>query len=329
MQTALTAAFLAAALTLVGYGLLFGNLANIHSWFASPERGALGGFLAVFVTAPFWFVGFDTIPQSAEEASGELPPRRLGLLILGSIAAAAVFYCLLILSVAMAGDWREVASAPLATAEAFRRALGSDAASDLVLVAALLGLLTSWNGFFLAAARVLFAMGRGAVLPESFGSMHRKHGAPSAAVLWCGAVTALGCLLGRGAMLAFVNVGSFCIALAFLGVCQSAASLRVRHPRAVRPYEPPGGRLTAFAALGGATFILAAIALPFSPAALRWPLEWGILAALCASGAAAWAFGARVRSEVSDEARARLILGDSVHNLDSRATVRLDTGAKS
>ena len=207
--------------------------------------------------------------------------------------------------------------------------MGSDLASDLVLVAALLGLLTSWNGFFLAAARVLFAMGRGAILPPSFGATHPEYQAPSAAVLWCGGVTILGCLLGRGAMLAFVNVGSFCIALAFLGVCHSASTLRAIYPAALRPYEPPGGRLTGVLALGGSTFILAAIALPFSPAALRWPLEWGILAALCASGAMAWALGGRVRSKVGYEDRARLILGDSVHNLGSRVTVRLNSGAKS
>ena len=327
VQTALTGAFLAATLALVGYGLVFGDIANVQGWFGGRGGGGFHGFLAVFVTAPFWFVGFDTIPQSAEEASAALEPRRLGLLILGSIAAAAIFYALLILSVAMLGDWRQTASAPLATAEAFRRAFGSDTAANLVLIAAMLGLLTSWNGFFLAAARVLFAMGRGRILQRELGVSHPQFASPSAAVLWCGAATLLGAMLGRGAMLAFVNVGSFCIALAFVGVCLSAISLRRQYPDAQRPYRAPGGRLAVAGALAGAALILAAIAVPLSPAALQWPLEWAILGSLVACGAAAWAVGAPARAAASHEERRGLILGAAAGNLEGRATVRLHMGA--
>lgn len=329
VQTALTAAFLGATLAVVGYGLAFGELARVGDWFQTGPGGGFGGFLAVFATAPFWFVGFDTIPQSAEEASGALSPRRLGFLILGSIAAAAVFYALLILSVAMVGDWRQTASAPLATAEAFRGALGSDAAADLVLFAALLGLLTSWNGFFLAAARVLFAMGRGAILQRGLGTAHPRYGSPSSAVLWCGVATLLGALLGRGAMVAFVNVGSFCIALAFFGVCLSAATLRKRYPQAQRPYRAPGGKPAALGAVGGAALILGAIVLPWSPAALRWPLEWSILGALTACGGLAWAAGGPERSVVAEDERRRLVLGAAAQNLAESANVRLQPGETS
>lgn len=327
-QTLLTAAFLAATLALVGYGLIFGDIGRVDGWFQTGGQGGWGGFLAVFATAPFWFVGFDTIPQSAEEASESMAPRRLGLILLASIAAAAAFYALLILSVAMVGDWRETASAPLATAEAFRRALGSDLAADLVLIAALLGLLTSWNGFFLAAARVLFAMGRGSILQRSVGISHPRFGSPAVAVLWCGAATLFGALLGRGAMIAFVNVGSCCIGLAFLGVCLSAWTLRRRRPDVKRPYRAPGGFLAELAAGAGAVFMLGAIMLPFSPAALRWPLEWTILGALSACGAIAWAAGAAARAGVSESERAELILGAAAPEFPVRANVRLHEGVK-
>jgi amino acid transporter len=52
---------------------------------------------------------------------------------------------------------------------AFELAFGSKAMAYLVLTAALLGLFTSWNGFFLAGSRVLFSLGRGHVILAMFG----------------------------------------------------------------------------------------------------------------------------------------------------------------
>ena len=317
VQTILMTAFLTAALVLIGAGLFFGDATAVTGWFGEFEGGPLAGGLAVFVTAPFWFVGFDAIPQAAEEASSSVSPRRLGALIVASILAAALFYVVLILAVAMLGDWRETASAPLATAEAFRRAFGSEAAADLVLVAALLGLLTSWNGFFLAGSRVLFALGRGAVISTKFGATHPRFGSPATAVAFSGLSTFAGAALGRGAMISFVNVGSLAIALAFCGVCASAWTLRKTHPRASRPYRAAGGRALPAAAFFGALFVLSTLVAPRSPANLRWPLEWAIFGAICAAGGAAWLFGGPARRAVPESERTALILGPAAAALES------------
>jgi amino acid transporter len=286
----------------------FSNLTPVF-----PAGGAaktLGGIIAVFVTVPFWFVGFDTIPQGAEEARGSLPPRRLGVMIIAAILSATLFYALLILSASGASPWQQIADAELPTAAAFQAAFSSRFWVNLVLTAALIGLLTSWNGFFLAGSRVLFALGRGSIIPPAFGETHAKHGTPGYAVLFCGGVTFLAALMGRGAMLAFVNVGSFCIAVAFLGVALSTARLRKNYPDLHRPYRIPGGLLIPRAALVGSLLILGFMLVPGSPAALGWPEEWLILGVFLLIGVALWYGGARMRDRVPEDDRDYLILGD-------------------
>ena len=274
------------------------------------EGGSWKGVLAVFVMAPFWFVGFDTIPQAAEERAPGQKIRRLGLYIVLSIVGSTLFYLLVMLAVGMAAPWQETVQQELPTAAAFEAAFESPVLVKLVLSAGVIGLLTSWNGFFLAGTRVLFALGRGRIIDARFGQAHPRFGTPTRAILFSGLVTALAACLGRGALIAFIDVGSFCIAVAFLGVALSLLQLRKTDPHAKRPYRLPGGRMVACLAAAGSLFILVAMIVPWSPVALVWPLEWLILLPLCLVGIAFWGRGRRQRDKISEQERDRLILDD-------------------
>jgi len=312
VQVVLTALFLLCAVLFVTSGIAGGELGNLSPSFGDSALGAggLGGMLAVFVTVPFWFVGFDTIPQAAEERREDSSLRRLGLYVVLAIIGSTVFYIAIILGAGMAGPWRDIVGADLPTAEAFSSAFESQALVRLVLVAGLIGLLTSWNGFFLAGSRVLFALGRGHIIHSSFGETHARHGTPVRAVLFSGLVTFLSACLGRGAILAFVDVGSFCIALAFLGVALSLITLRRKFPDMERPYRMPGGNVLAYVAAAGSFFILCVMLIPGSPSRLVWPLEWIILGALTATGAGFWFAARGYRERVRERDRARLVLED-------------------
>jgi basic amino acid/polyamine antiporter, APA family len=308
-QKWLTAAFIAAAILFVGAGLSRGDFQHARPFFAGTGGAStLAGILAVFVTVPFWFVGFDTIPQGAEEATLSVPLRRLGTMIVASIIAATLFYATLIASVALSGPWQGIAASDLPTARAFELAFSSRGWTSLVLVAAIIGLLTSWNGFFLAASRVLFSLGRGGIISQWFGATHEKHATPHRAVLFTGLVTMVAPLLGRNALLAFVDVGSFCIGIAFFGVSLSVVRLRRLRPDLARPYRVPGGAVIPGIAATGALFILAVMIVPGSPAALRWPLEVAILGGFTILGFVFWTGAARMRTKIPDAERGRLIL---------------------
>ena len=312
VQVALTGIFLLCAAIFVTAGVASGEVANLEPYFGDAALGAagLGGVLAVFVTVPFWYVGFDTIPQAAEERREGSSLRRLGTYVVLAIVGATLFYVLIILGAGMAGPWQGLVGAPLPTAEAFQAAFESDSLVRVVLVAGLIGLLTSWNWFFLAGSRVLFSLGRGHIVHASFGETHTRHGTPAAAVLFSGVVTFLAACLGRGAILAFVDVGSFCIALAFLGVALSLIKLRKAFPDLERPYRMPGGVALAYLAAAGSVFIMGVMLFPGSPSMLAWPLEWVILGALTLAGIGFWLGGRAYREAVSEPERARLILED-------------------
>lgn len=310
-QTALTIGFVAVTLAFLLAGFIGGNAANAEPWFVGNGTfGIVEGIATVFVTAPFWFVGFDTIPQGAEEAEHSVTPRSMSLMILLSIVGATLFYCLLIWSVAHVAPWQQTAGADMPTASAFRVSMGSPLLANFVLLAAVLGLLTSWNGFFIAGSRVLFSLGRAHIAPASWGSTHPRYATPSTAVLVTGALTMAGAFLGRGAMVAFIDVGSFCIALAFMGVTFSLSRLRRDRPALKRPYRVPGGRIIPTFAGLGALLILLVMVVPGSGAALVWPLEWGLLLAVIVLGAVAWWAGSKGRLSLDERARARRILGE-------------------
>jgi len=308
-QKWLIAAFLALTTAFIGAALAGGEWSNLQPAVKGPGIGtAIGGMLAVFVTVPFWFVGFDVIPQGAEEAMDSVTPRRLGLLIVIAIVGATVFYAAVILAASTVGPWPRIVGESLPTARAFELAFASPVLSDLVLLAALIGLITSWNGFFLAGSRVLFCLGRAGILPERLGSAHPRHGTPHQAVLFVGGVTLLAPLLGRDALLAFVDVGAFCIGLAFLGVSLSLVKLRRAAPELERPFRIPGGLVIPRLATAGAVCILAALVVPGSPVALAWPREVGVLALFALLGGALWFGGRRSREFIGEDERARRIL---------------------
>jgi APA family basic amino acid/polyamine antiporter len=312
VQIVLTGLFLLCAGLFVVSGISSGELGNLAPYFGDVTlgTGGIGGILAVFVTVPFWYVGFDTIPQAAEERREDAPLKRLGLYVVLAIIGSTVFYIAIILGAGMAGPWREIVDSDLPTAAAFAAAFESQTLVRLVLVAGLIGLLTSWNGFFLAGSRVLFSLGRGRIIHESFGEAHARYGTPARAVLFSGLVTFLSACLGRGAILAFVDVGSFCIALAFLGVSLSLIQLRKAFPDLERPYRLPGGNALAYVAAAGSLFILLVMLVPGSPSQLVWPLEWFVLAALSVTGLAFWFSARGYRQRVSEDDRAKLILED-------------------
>ena len=309
VQVVLTALLVGCTLLFVGAGITEGSFENLNPLFSGETPSAsFKGFLAVFVMAPFWFVGFDTIPQAAEERSPGQSVSKLGLYIVLAIVGSTIFYILIMLAAGMVAPWSETVKHDLPTAAAFESAFESQIMVKLVLSAGVIGLLTSWNGFFIAGTRVLFALGRGRIIDGRFGDTHAIFGTPANAIVFSGIVTALAACLGRGALIALVDVGSFCIAIAFLGVSISLLQLRKTDPHAVRPYRLPFAPVVATLAALGSLFILVAMVVPTSPVFLVWPLEWAILAPLCLGGVAFWFFGQKQRSEISEKDRADLIL---------------------
>lgn len=308
-QVGLTIVFISLTFVFVIAGLIMGDFKNLDPLFSTNDTGSVwAGIAMVLVTVPFWFVGFDTIPQAAEEANDSVSAKTVGLLIPISIVSAVGFYMLLITSTSIAAPWHEILDSKLPTARAFEIATESPFLVKLILVTAIVGLLTSWNGFFLAGSRVLFAMGRGKIMMPALGQSHPKHQTPYKAVIFSGVATFVASLLGPGAMTAFVNVGSLCIVIAFFGVSASFLTLRRKFPDLDRPFRAPGGKVLGYIGVVGSIIILSVMVFPSSPVALVWPFEWAIFLTFAILGLAFWILSAKSRNNVKKEDRDYYIL---------------------
>jgi amino acid transporter len=308
-QVGLTVIFIGLTFIFVIAGMVMGKFSNLDPLFSTNDTGSIwAGIAMVLVTVPFWFVGFDTIPQAAEEANDSVSPKTIGLLIPISIVSAVGFYMLLIMSTSIAAPWGEIIGNKLPTAKAFEIATESPFLVKLILITAIVGLLTSWNGFFLACSRVLFAMGRGKIMAPVLGQSHPKYQTPYKAVLFSGVATFVASLMGPGAMMAFVNVGSLCIVIAFFGVSASFLTLRNKFPDLHRPFRAPGGKILGYIGVVGALVILSVMVWPSSPVALVWPFEWAIFLTFSVLGLAFWLLSAKSRNNVKKEDRDYLIL---------------------
>lgn len=199
------------------------GLNNVEPLF--PENKiAFAAIISIVAIAPWAYVGFDTVPQAAEEFN--FPVRKAFMLIIYSLIFAAGLYILMVLATAMAAPWEEIASQGhiWGTGYVIENLLGP--LGLLILVIALsMGILTGLNGFILAGSRLLFAMARAKILPEQFSKLHPKYKTPYIAVIFTVIVSAIAPWFGREALIWVVDMSSIGVSIAYFYTCYTAFKL--------------------------------------------------------------------------------------------------------
>lgn len=181
--------------------------ADIEAYAHKGTSGILGAILATFAIAPWAYVGFDAIPQAAEEFNFSFKKVSFIMVI------AIMFGCFVYVSnntVAaaalenwpervMAGEW-----VVLVAAEELLGTFGKVLIGVGVSCAVLSGIM----GFYLASSRLMYSMSRDGYLPEWFGRVDSKYGTPKNAMLFCILVSLSGPILGREALGWFVDMSA-------------------------------------------------------------------------------------------------------------------------
>jgi len=252
-----------------------GSVENMKPLF-NPSETKFAAIFAVLGMAPFFLAGFDAIPQAAEEAKDGLAAKKIGNAILLAIFVGIAFYTLTTVAVALTNPWQDTVEQSLPTLYAFENAF-SGGVRNTVMFCALLGLLTTWNGCFIAGTRVLFALGRGGLIPKAFGKVHPEYKTPYVAVIFTGIITLIGPFVGKSGLIPAVDVGALAFVIAWLAVSLSVIKLRKTHPDMERPYKMPGGIGTGILAVIVCIFVLGLMLVPGAPSALAWPTEWIVL----------------------------------------------------
>ena len=270
LQGVLTLIIGAVGLSFFGGAVVNGDTANITSLFSDGSRGVL----AVAVMTPFMYVGFDVIPQAAEEIN--LPFKKIGQILVMSVVMAVVWYVMIIYGVSLAMDSSALAGSKLATADAMKAVFfNSPLASKIMVIAGIGGIITSWNSFFVGGSRAIYSMADSKMLPKFLGKLHPKYKTPVNAVLLIGILSTLAPLLGRKMLVWLVDAGGFTIVISYLIVAISFVVLRFKEPDMPRPYKVRKGVLVGSIAvlLSGACIFLY---LPGAPSALV-NYEWAIV----------------------------------------------------
>lgn len=306
-QSVMTVILVALTVVFVFAGFWSGKAENLEPLFITgAEAGWAGGILAILVTTPFWFAGFNVIPQGIAERAPGTSLRVAGLLIALAVMAAAVFYILVILAAALSAPRTVLLESSLPAAAAFEAAFGSRLMRDVVLLAGLMGLLTTWNAVYFAGTRVLFALGNSHLIPPMFGRVSSRFGSPVLAVLAIGVIGGAMALLGPGVVNPIVGSVGICFVALFILVCIGLIRLRRVNPELPRPFRLPFGIPIAVLTIALSLPVLVyGILEPYGSDGV--PIQWIILVTWALLGVAAWFAGSGWRRGISDEERTRRI----------------------
>lgn len=261
-------------LFLVGLIFIFGGIAFGSMEYISLPVTDVKGIIAVLLMVPSMFVGFDVIPQSAEEMN--LPLRQIAKVFIVSIVMAACWYFMIIIGISISAppEVRDAGIVPAADAMAY--CFGSSIFGKIMILGGICGIMTSWNGFIVGSTRVIFAMGRAKMLPPFFGRLHKKHKTPSGAILLVGGICITTPLLGQNALVWFVNASAFGSILSYLLVAVSFLVLRRKEPELERPFKVKYGEYIALSVvLFCCCFLI--FYTPLGRVTLRWPTEWMLI----------------------------------------------------
>ncbi len=210
--------------------------------------GILSAILATFAIAPWAYVGFDTIPQAAEEFKFSYK-KVIGIMVVAILFGCFVYTANNTVAAAALENWPDRVMAGewvlLVAAEEMLGVFGK----VLIGVAVSCAVLSGIMGFYLAASRLMYSMAVDEYLPSVFGKLSEKHGTPTNAIVFCFIISLSGPILGREALGWFVDMSAIGASIGFFFTSASAFKM-------IRASDDCNAFLKAMAILGMAFSVI-------------------------------------------------------------------------
>lgn len=282
LQAFLTKALLGGMLLAMGISFFKGGPSNIYPLFtqvvgATTKTSAstmLAGMVSVLVMTPFFYAGFDTIPQQAEEASAGMNWNKFGRVISLALLASGGFYVVCIYSFGTIIPWIKFVKYSVPALACLKSI--SFTLYLTMLIIATLGPMGPMNSFFGATSRIMLAMGRKGQLPVSFAKVDPISGTPITANCLLAVLTIIGPFFGKKMLLPLTNVSALAFIFACTAVSFACLKMRDTEPDLPRPYKVPGGKIGIRLACLCGSLIIGLMVVPGSPARLN-TVEWSIV----------------------------------------------------
>lgn len=297
-QTAITFSLVGSVL-LMALGVIFSKpeLSNLQPAFPEGKSGFQAVFAVVAMT-PWAFIGFDCIPQAAEEFS--FPSRKARNIMISSIAFAALMYIIVNTSTAVVIPWQEILKEDWATGAAVR-AVSGNLGLMFVGIAMLCAVLSGMNAFLLSASRLLYAMSSVDAIPNWFGKVDEKTGVPRNAIVFLTLLSLAAPFLGRQVINWVVDMTSVGASLSFAFGCGSV--IRLAHRRGER-----GWKIIGIIGLVFSVFFLGLLLMPGAPGFLAVP---SLVALVCWMVLGFGVYGFTRKGYIASE-RLQNMLGDDI-----------------
>lgn len=233
-QTALVFALVGGVLIVTIAALLSpkASMGNLSPAFYPNSESKIGGILAVLAVAPWAFVGFDTIPQAAEEFNFSAKKTKV-IMVIAVLFGAAVYVVLNTITAMVLPEgyssWSSyIDAAPsltgLLSLPTFHAAYVLLGRFGLIFlgIAVLAAILSGIVGFYMATSRLLYSMAGEGVLPAWFGKLHPRYKTPGNAILFILCIAVAAPFFGRTALGWIVDMSSLGAAIGY-GYTSAAA----------------------------------------------------------------------------------------------------------
>ncbi len=225
-QTLVAVALFASVMfALIGVLLTKPDFNNLKPFFLEGQS-KFSGVLAVLAFCPYCFVGFDCIPQAAEEYSFS-HKAALGLMV-AAILVGGIIYSSVVFITAVVDPWESMlASNPdWATGEMVMKSIGYIGVV-FIGIAMLCAVVASINGFYIASSRLLYSMAYADALPSKFAHLSPQ-GTPKVAIAFMMVLALVAPWFGRQVLVWIVDMTCVGAAMGFTYTCASATKVAKR-----------------------------------------------------------------------------------------------------
>lgn len=304
LQTGITATVLTlviVSLTVCLFHVDFNNLQPLQT------KPTTEGVIALLALLPFSIAGWETIAKGAEEASASLSRKKTAIALVISVVFATFMYLITMLVPSSIVPWQSLLNMDIPFAHAAEQVTGTPVWGLLLTAAACCGVVGVYNACFYGATRLLMYLGEVGLIPKAFTRLHPKYKTPTNAILFVSIIAASACFIGKAVFIPLVTVAAFSYIVLWGSTLFSVIRLRKTHPDLPRPVKMPGGKPVMAAGVLMTVLMAAAMLIPGSPAALKWPYEYLLLAFFLGIGVV---FYMCRDKNMSEEEQAKLILSN-------------------
>lgn len=222
MQTAIALTLVGCILVITFLVFSIADWSNLSPGFPEGRRWWKGVF-SIVAMAPWAFIGFDCIPQSAEEYN--FSHKKSTSIMISAILVAGILYIAVCAVTAVGVEpWQDLLARRTnwPTGYVVRNTIGL--AGIVVLgIAMFCAVVSGMNAFYISTSRLMYAMAKEGSLPKWFEKLSDKYGTPVNAIIFVMVMSLFAPWFGREILIWIVDMTSVGAAIVFAYTTASAA----------------------------------------------------------------------------------------------------------